>query len=182
LKALAAIVAAAVLAAVGVLAGWLVRGDQKPDAVTVTVATTVTTRSAAVTPGVPAAVERTRAAIERAARAKDYEALRALVPTSGFSYTFGPEPAGGAIAFWQELEQNGETPLATLAKILSLPFSLRQGLYVWPFAYGTPRGELTTYERSLLGTLADAYVDEDYYGWRAGIKPDGSWAFFVKGD
>ncbi len=73
-------------------------------------------------------------------------------------------------------------PFETLARIMRLPYSLRQGLYVWPFAYGTPKGELTEYERGLLGGLAASYAGEDYYGWRSGIRPDGTWVFFVSGD
>jgi hypothetical protein len=129
-----------------------------------------------------AAVERTRAAIHDAAAKGNYDALERLIPPSGFSYTFGGDVPGGATAYWRELEAQGERPLETLAHILELPFSLRQGLYVWPFAYGLPRSELTAYERGLLGKLVSSYAGEDYYGWRAGIRPDGTWQFFVSGD
>jgi hypothetical protein len=151
---------------------------------TTTLATTatVTTTTAGVAVGLPEAVERKRAAIHDAAARGDYDALEKLIPSSGFSYSFGGEVPGGATAYWRELEAQGERPLETLAKILELPFSLRQGLYVWPFAYGTPRGELTPYERGLLGQLVSSYAGDDYYGWRAGIRPDGSWQFFVSGD
>lgn len=133
--------------------------------------------------GLPAAVEQTRAAIARAARSRDFEALTNLVPHSGFTYTYGGPFEGGAVPYWLNLERTtSDRPFETLARILELPYSLRQGLYVWPFAYGTPRGELTTYERGLLGSLVNAYVSDDYYGWRAGIRPDGTWSFFVSGD
>jgi hypothetical protein len=147
----------------------------------VTVTRSVTSRSADL-PGLPAAVERTRAAVQRAATSGDYAALRRLVPRSGFTYSYGEPVPGGAIAYWRELEANGEQPLRTLAQILELPYSLRQGVYVWPFAYGLPRGELTGYERRLLGPLVRSYAGDDYYGWRAGIRPDGTWLFFVAGD
>jgi len=105
-----------------------------------------------------------------------------LIPTSGFAYSFGSAVEGGAVAHWRDLESKGERPLETLARILELPYSLRQGLYVWPFAYGLPRGELTSYERNLLGPLVQSYAGDDYYGWRAGIRPDGMWQSFVAGD
>jgi hypothetical protein len=146
----------------------------------VTSATTVTTAEAAA--GLPAAVERSRAAIHDAAAAADYDALEELVRSDGFTYSYGAPAEGGAVGYWRKLESQGERPLGTLARILELPYSLRQGLYVWPFAYGLPRVEMTPYERELLGPLARSYAGEDYYGWRAGIRPDGAWQFFVAGD
>jgi hypothetical protein len=146
----------------------------------VTSATTVTTAEAAA--GLPAAVERSRAAIHDAAAAADYDALEELVRSDGFTYSYGAPAEGGAVGYWRKLESQGERPLGTLARILELPYSLRQGLYVWPFAYGLPRAEMTPYERELLGPLARSYGREDYYGWRAGIRPDGTWQFFVAGD
>jgi hypothetical protein len=90
---------------------------------------------------------------------------------------------GGAIAYWAHLEQTtGEKPFDALARILRLPYSLRQGIYGWPFAWGLLKSELTVYERHLLGGLVTSYAGDDYYGWRTGIRPDGTWAFFVSGD
>jgi hypothetical protein len=134
--------------------------------------------------GLPAVVEETRAAIARDANERNYDALKAHIPLSGFAYTFGGPTSGGPIAYWRKLETTGtgEHPIDVLARIMELPYSLRQGHYVWPFAYGTPKSELTGYERALLGDLVDSYVGEDYYGWRAGIKPDGTWSFFLSGD
>jgi hypothetical protein len=137
------------------------------------------TKTTTVAVGVPAAVEKTRAAIVTAVKNRDADALRAIVGKQ-FAFTFGGEK--DPIAYWNDLEEQGRHPYSTLAKILSLPYSLRQGLYVWPFAYGTPKGELTDYERGLLGPLAQRYAGEDYYGWRAGIKPDGTWSFYLAGD
>jgi hypothetical protein len=138
------------------------------------------TKTTTVVVGLPAPVARTRAALVQAVKARDADALRKLMPAGAFSFTFGSER--DPIAYWNELEKKGQHPYTTLARILALPYSLRQGHYVWPFAYGTPKGELTPYERRLLGPLASSYVGEDYYGWRAGIKPDGSWSFYVAGD
>jgi hypothetical protein len=170
---LAASVAAAALAA-GLVAGWLAGRGDEPETTTVT---------QTVAAGLPAAVERTRAAIADAARQRDWDALRGLLGP-GFKYTFGGPVEGGAIAYWQELEaEQGERPLATLSRVLQLPYTLSRGLYVWPFAYDRTEDDLTAYERGLLAPLGDdaAFVD-GYYGWRAGIEPDGDWVFFVAGD
>jgi len=166
----------AAVGAAGLVVGWSARGDGDSP--------TTVTRSATSgeAPGLPVAVERTRAAVQRAAAASDYAALHRLVPRSGFTYSYGAPEAGDAVAYWRHLEASGVRPLQALAKVLELPYSLRQGLYVWPFAYGVPRGELTRYERSLLGPVARSYAGDDYYGWRAGIRPDGRWQFFVTGD
>jgi hypothetical protein len=175
-RAFGAVVAAVALFVAGGTAGWLLRGEDTGS----TTVTRAVTREIEGT--LPAAVDRKRQAIAAAARARDVEALRKLIPPSGFTFTYG-ESGGGPIAYWQKLDQTSdERPFETLARILELPYSLRQGIYVWPFAYGLPKDEATAYERRLLGPLFDSYAGEDYYGWRAGIRPDGSWIFFVRGD
>jgi hypothetical protein len=179
------LVAAALLAGGGAYAGWSFRGSEtKTTTVTATVTTTVAGTTTATAPdGVPAAVESTRAAIAKAAEAHDTAALSRLIPSTGFTYSYGGPYPGGAIAYWQHIEKtSGQRPFETLARIMQLPYSLRQGHYVWPFAYGTPKSELTEYERGLLGDLVTSYVGQDYYGWRSGIRPDGTWVFFVSGD
>jgi hypothetical protein len=136
----------------------------------------------------PAPVDRTRLAIARAAERRDWQALERLVP-DGFRYSFGPQTPDGAVAYWRQLEQQGdEHPLATLAAIMKLPYTLSHGLYVWPFAYDTPPRELTPYERKLLAPIASPQQIEgwiaagSYLGWRAGIAPSGRWLFYVAGD
>ena len=134
-------------------------------------------------PGVPAAVGTTQARLLAAAETGDYEQLRPLIPAKGFAYSFGGDFAGGPIAYWKNVEQSsGQRPIEILASILKLPYTLNRGLYVWPFAYDKRKSDLTAHERGLLGPLAKSYVGEDYYGWRAGLKPDGSWVFFIAGD
>jgi hypothetical protein len=149
---------------------------------------TVTQTETAAAPqpaGLPPAVAETHAGLLEAAESGDYEALRPLLPASGFSYTFGSEVQGGPIAFWQQLEtETGERPIETLARILRLPYTLSGGRYIWPFAYDKQQEELTAYERELLGDLANSYsgAGTGYLGWRAGIEPDGTWRFFIAGD
>ena len=135
--------------------------------------------------GLPPAAAETHAGLLEAAESGDYEALRPLLPASGFSYTFGGEVQGGPIAYWQLLErQAGEQPIAILARILRLPYTLSGGRYVWPFAYDKQEDELTAHERELLGDLANSYsgAGSGYLGWRTGIEPDGTWRFFIAGD
>jgi len=176
----------ALLVAAGGVGGWFASNElEDPETVTTTVTVTTTDAVAA---GVPAAVEKTRVALLEAAESGDYEKLRPLVPETGFEFTFGDPVAGGAIAYWQELERTSdERPLATLAEILQMPYTLSRGIYVWPFAYDVASlDDLTAHERELLaplGPLESVFVEgTGYLGWRAGIQPDGTWVFFVAGD
>jgi hypothetical protein len=139
-------------------------------------------------PALPQEVEATRQALSAAAESGDLEALRALVPESDFTYSFGGSVEGGAIAYWERLERTtGERPLDVLAAILKMPYVLTSGIYVWPWAYRVESADqLSAHGRELLLPLGD--VDRlfvpgtGYTGWRVGIRPDGSWAFFVAGD
>jgi hypothetical protein len=180
-----ALVALAILGgAVGGAAGYAL-GTGDTETVTLTETTTLISATAS---GLPPAVEETRTALLEAAEAGSYEALRPLVPESGFEYTFGGPVDGGAIAFWQELERTtGEQPLEELAAVLQLPYVLSRGYYVFPWAYTVESvSDLSEHERALLaplGELDTMFVPETgYLGWRAGIAPDGTWTFFVAGD
>jgi hypothetical protein len=135
----------------------------------------------------PLPVWETREALLEAAETGDYEALRPLLPAT-FRYTFGSPVEGGPIAYWQELERTTDArPLETLAAILKMPYVLSRGLYVWPWAYTIERAaDLSAHERALLAPLEPLATlfpaGSGYLGWRAGIEPDGDWAFFVGGD
>jgi hypothetical protein len=137
--------------------------------------------------GVPAAVDETRAALLEAAGSGDYEALRPLLPDE-FEYTFGGPVEGGPIAYWQALERTTDArPLETLATILELPYVLTRGYYVWPWAYALRSAdELSPHEQELLAPLgvpSELFPEGvGYLGWRTGIAPDGTWAFYVAGD
>jgi hypothetical protein len=157
------------------------RTETQIETATVTETETVTEAAAA---GLPGPVAETHAALLDAAESGNYKALRPLLPASGFSYTFGEPARGGPIAYWRRVErQSGERPIEILARILRMPYTLSAGSYVWPFAYDKQPGELTDYERELLGDLADDFgAESGYLGWRAGIEPDGTWRFFIAGD
>jgi hypothetical protein len=140
------------------------------------------------TPGteVPPAVEETRARLLDAAEARDFEALAELIPDEGFTYTFGGAVEGGPRAYWQQLEEEGpERPLETLVAILRMPHTKVEDIYVWPFAYNRDVASLTAEEREILEPVADfeGWTQYgSYLGWRAGIREDGTWMFFVAGD
>ena len=130
----------------------------------------------------PAPVDEKRRAILAAASSGDVDAVAALADADEFSYTFGGDVPGGPAAYWRERQANGDDPLADLAQILRMPYTLSTGHYVWPFAYDKTADTLTEYERELLEPLGTAFVGEGYLGWRAGFRPDGRWVFFVAGD
>jgi hypothetical protein len=134
--------------------------------------------------GLPEPVAETHAALLAAAEARDEQALEALIEPNEFRYTFGENVPGGALAFWRSTEeQTGTDPIDTLARVLRLPYVLSQGIFVWPFAYDKEPGEMSEYELSLLGDLfPDGSTEVGYLGWRAGIRPDGRWVFFIAGD
>jgi hypothetical protein len=153
-----------------------------------TVVETETSASEAGAGGLPAPVEAKRAAIAEAAASGDYEALRPLMAEQ-FSYSFGGPFEGGAIGFWRSLEQEeGVRPIEILADLVQLPYTLYQGIYTWPFAFDKQPSELVPYESGLLEDVGgmdlsdDFFPDGGYYGWRAGIEPDGDWIFFIAGD
>ena len=155
--------------------------------VTATITQTVTTTETA-SAGLPAPVAETRDALLGAAESGDYEQLRPLVPRQ-FSYTFGGPFEGGPIAYWQMLErETGDRPIAILADLLSLPYTLYRGVYTWPFAFDKQRDDLSAYDRNLLRSVGGEDLSDDfgvgtgYLGWRVGIEPDGDWVFFIAGD
>jgi hypothetical protein len=193
LAALAAVAAGGVL----LLAGC---GSEETVTVTATVAeteattvseTVVETETSAVASGaLPEPVEEKRADIAAAAESGDYEALRPLIAEQ-FSYSFGGPFEGGPIGFWRFLErEQGVRPIEILADLMQLPYTLYQGIYTWPFAFDKAQTELTAYERGLLKDVGGVDLSDDffpdpnggYYGWRAGIEPDGDWIFFIAGD
>jgi len=143
--------------------------------------------AAPVATGLPPAVEETRATLLEAAEAGDYDALTPHM-SDAFRYTFGVGKPGGAVEYWQEQERTtGERPLEILAEILKMPYVLSHGYYVWPWAYTVESSDdLSPHEVELLAALGPPgrFFPEGtgYLGWRAGIAPDGTWAFYVAGD
>ncbi len=113
----------------------------------------------------PPVVLNTVGAIRAAAEAGDWEALAGLIPTDGFTSSFGgdsSETPADHIARYQQVEAEGTDILGVLLDVLSADAShLEEGdLWVWP----------------------PEFLGDGYYGWRVGITPDGTWRFFVAGD
>jgi hypothetical protein len=138
--------------------------------------------------GLPPAVEQTRVAIQEAAENRDFEALEALIPEKGFTYTFGGPVEGGPTAYWQQIEESPQKPLDALVAILEMPYTKVDDIYVWPFAYDRDPKTLTEAQRALLSAVAGEeeirqWIEfGSYLGWRAGINVRGKWVFFVAGD
>jgi hypothetical protein len=138
--------------------------------------------------GLPFEVALTRENIYRAAVANDYEALRLLVDPETFSYSFGE--GGDPIGYWRRQEEN-EVPLLgdILPGVLHTRFGRNEDIYVWPSAAAKEASEWTDAD---VRSMSDAgYTEEDiasfeefggYTGWRAGIRADGTWLYFIAGD
>ena len=167
--AIGALLGAVVVGGLGVALGYALFADEEPPST------------------IPADVEETRVALLQAAESGDYEALRPLISDS-FEYTFGSPVEGGPIEYCQRLEEEtNERPLESLAAILKMPYVLSRGYYVWPWAYTVESaGDLSEHEVELLEPLGPTSrlfpSGSGYFGWRAGVEPDGTWAFFVAGD
>jgi hypothetical protein len=118
----------------------------------------------------------------------DYARLGTLLDPAHFSYSFGE--SGDPVGYWRRLEEVGEVPILGdyLPVLLSGPFAKKDNIYVWPRAYAKKPSEWTAEDRRWLGNF---YTEQEirgferagaYLGWRAGIRKDGTWLFFVEGD
>ena len=136
----------------------------------------------------PGPVAEKHEAIVDAAHALDYEQLETLLDRKTFTYSFGE--GGNPIGYWRRLEEQGETPILGdyLPTVLAMPWAKQGPLYVWPSAHAKKPSQWTDEDRKALEQL---YTEEEirqfeqagsYLGWRAGIRKDGTWLFFVAGD
>jgi hypothetical protein len=136
----------------------------------------------------PARVSETRDAILAAAQARDFEALRALIPERGFTFSYGGER--DPIAYWKRLESEGHVPVFgdILPMVLATEPGFDRGVYVWP-AQATE--DPATWDERDIEALTAIHAEEDirafqeaglYLGWRVGIDRHGTWVFFVSGD
>jgi hypothetical protein len=136
----------------------------------------------------PAPVEKKRQAIAGAAQGLDYDRLETLLDPKTFSYSFAEmgDPSG----YWRRLEEEAEVPVLgdRLPTVLSGPWATQGDIYVWPSVHGKPPSEWTPEERRWLRNL---YTEREirsferaghYLGWRAAIRKDGTWLYFIEGD
>jgi hypothetical protein len=139
--------------------------------------------------GLPIAVAEKREAVYKAAVTHDYETLGTLLDPSTFSYSFGEE--GDPIGYWQRQEKD-EIPVVgdSLPAVLDTRFGKNEDIYVWPSAAAKLSQEWT--EEDLQAVREAGYTERDirsfkryiggYAGWRAGIRADGTWIYFISGD
>jgi hypothetical protein len=136
----------------------------------------------------PAPVIETREAILAAARTRDFQALRALIPEEGFTFSFGGDT--DPIAYWKRLESEGHTPVIgdILPGVLGTEPGFDRGVFVWPAQATEDPAE---WDQRDIDALTRIHAEEDvrsfqeaglYLGWRVGIDRNGTWVFFVAGD
>ena len=136
----------------------------------------------------PPRVASTRDAILDAAQARDWEALRSLIPAEGFTFSFGGET--DPVRYWKRLESEGHVPVIgdILPAVLGTKPGFQRGVFVWP-AQATE--EPARWDEADIEALTAIHAEEDirafqeaglYYGWRLGIDRHSTWVFFVSGD
>jgi len=138
---------------------------------------------------VPAPVVKLREQLYQAALECDFDALGdiARANAGSFSFTFGAEK--DAAAYWKSNDEQSHI-LDSLARVLTTPLvEKREGdlVYAWPSAYSDKPTDKEWKELVASGAYTQQQVDgfrkdSVYYGYRVGIKPDGSWSYFVAGD
>ncbi len=144
----------------------------------------------------PEPVKRMRSLILEAARKGEIEKLRDLMGTGETATNLAlGELEGDPIDHLKSLsgDDEGLEILGILIEILEMGYvHLDAGtddeLYVWPYFFSWPIKSLSPAQKVEMYTVLTAGDVEDsvnfggYIFYRAGIKPDGSWNFFVSGD
>jgi len=138
--------------------------------------------------GLPAPVAQKRDAIASAATRLDFAGLSRLLDPGTFSYSFGE--TGDPIGYWRRLERKAEVPVVGdyLSTVLNAPVGRRANIYVWPAVHAKKPSRWSAADRRWLRRLYSAGEVRRfeqagaYLGWRAGIRRDGKWLFFISGD
>jgi hypothetical protein len=132
----------------------------------------------------PAEVLATRAALLEAARAGDWDAVGALIPTDTL-FTSVIDGDGDHLAYYRSVETD---LLGHVVELLEGPFVVVDDITVWPelyarvpFAFGADEREELE-ERFGADRLAEWEGAGSYLGWRIGILASGEWIFLVAGD
>ncbi|MBX3581401.1 MAG: hypothetical protein KF810_05875 [Rhizobiaceae bacterium] len=144
----------------------------------------------------PEPVRRMHDRIVEAAKTGDIEKLRPLLGLGDGKtlLSFG-DPDGDPIQILKgnSGDEEGQEILAILEEILNAGFvHLEPGtpneIYVWPYFFGIPLDKLDARQKVELfkivtaGDLEDMKQFGSYIFYRAGITPEGEWAFFVAGE
>ncbi|MGI9365480.1 MAG: hypothetical protein ACR2O8_09885 [Rhizobiaceae bacterium] len=144
----------------------------------------------------PAAVRKTHEQLLQAAKNADIEALRSLIGSgeTATSLSIGGLE-GDPIEFLKETsgDADGYEVLAILLEVLEAGFvhvdaGTENEMYVWPYFFAWPFDKLTPQMKVELFRILTAGDVEDsrdfggYIFYRAGIRPNGQWDFFVAGD
>lgn len=144
----------------------------------------------------PPPVRRMHELLLTTARSGNIEKLRDLI---GFGETATTLSIGGLegdpIAFLKEASGDAEgfEILAILTEVLETGFvhldaGTDEELYVWPYFIAwsidqlTPEMKVELYSVLTAGDVEDSQNFGGYIFYRVGIKPDGTWSFFVAGD
>ncbi len=144
----------------------------------------------------PAEVRKKRDALLVAAKSGDIEKLRPLLEVGDQATSLSISGIDGdPIAFLKESsgDSEGHELMAILAEVLEAGYvrmdpDTEDETYIWPYFWAWPVNKLTPPQRVELfriltaGDLEDSSEFGGYIFYRTGIRPDGSWAFFVAGD
>jgi hypothetical protein len=132
----------------------------------------------------PEDVLATRSALLDAARAEDWDAIEALIPTDAL-FTSVIDGDDDHVAYYRSLETD---VLAHVVELLEGPFAVLDDITVWPelharvpFAFGADERE-DLEDRFGAERLAEWEDAGAYLGWRIGIIETGEWIFLVAGD
>jgi len=144
----------------------------------------------------PEPVQRMRTLILEAARMGDVEKLRPLLGIGETATNLSLEELDGdSIEYLKSLsgDEEGLEILGILIEILEMGYvhldpGTEDEVFVWPYFFSWPIDSLSAKQKVEMYTILTAGDVEDsvnfggYIFYRAGIKPDGSWNFFVSGD
>jgi hypothetical protein len=134
----------------------------------------------------PPAVEAMRRRIIAAAVACDYAALATLSREKGESFNSDSGAEKDLAVAWSKREKEGEPVLEHLVRVLNMPHTQLDTLYVWPSAYSaepTPEDWEALKDVYSSKQLAELRANpEGYAGFRTGIDESGDWKYAFSGD
>jgi hypothetical protein len=143
----------------------------------------------------PPAVARLREQMIEAAATGDPEKLRIIIDGNGEPPIIGQSDIGDPIGQLKLLsgDEGGREILAILIEVLDAPYvhvdiGTPQEMYIWPYFARYPLDKLTPsqlvelFKLVYAGDYEDMMVDGAYSFFRAGLTPQGQWAYFIAGN